>query len=353
MINREFYKDKCIFITGHTGFKGGWLALWLTELGARVHGYSLSPPTDPNLFTLINLTKRLDGHTISDIRDIKALEDAIHNAQPEIVFHLAAQSLVRKGYENPVETYETNIMGTVNLLEAIRHTDSVKACVIVTSDKCYENQEWVWPYRESDTLGGTDPYSSSKACAEIITACYRKSFLAPNVAVATARAGNVIGGGDWAQDRLIPDFFRAVIKREVMNVRYPEAIRPWQHVLEPLYGYLLLGEKLYIKGSPYSGAWNFGPDETDTRPVKWMLEYLKAHFEGASWQVDPCVQPEETLTLKLDSSKARNFLGWRPLWHIEKAINETIKWYKAYLKGEDITRETLKQIHEYASQIEG
>lgn len=351
MIKRGFYKDKRLFITGHTGFKGSWLALWLTELGARVYGYSLSPPTDPNLFTLINLTERLGGHIISDIRDRKALEDAIHDAQPEIVFHLAAQSLVRKGYSDPVYTYETNIMGTVNLLEAIRHTDSVKACVIVTSDKCYENQEWVWPYRETDALGGIDPYSSSKACAEIITASYRKSFLSPKAAVATVRAGNVIGGGDWAQDRLIPDFIRAVIKREVINVRYPEAIRPWQHVLEPLYGYLLLAEKLYNNGSPYSGAWNFGPDATDTRPVKWILEYLKAHFKGASWYSDPSKQPEETLTLKLDSSKAHTFLGWRPLWQIEKALDETAKWYKAYLNGEDMKIETLKQIREYDAQI--
>jgi len=249
---KDFYQNKRIFITGHTGFKGSWLALWLTELGACVYGYALPPPTNPNLFSMIALQKRLSGHVNADIRNLESLREAIHQAQPEIVFHLAAQALVRSGYQDPVATYETNILGTVHLLEAIRHCDSVQAVVVVTSDKCYDNQEWVWPYRESDPLGGADPYSSSKACAEIVSAAYRKSFLSPKVAVATARAGNVIGGGDWAEDRLIPDFIRALMRNERMSVRYPQAIRPWQHVLEPLAGYLKLAEKLYQEGNAYA-----------------------------------------------------------------------------------------------------
>lgn len=349
--DKDFYQHKRIFITGHTGFKGSWLALWLTELGARVYGYSLSPPTDPNLFSMIALQKRLSGHVNADIRHLESLREAIDQAQPEIVFHLAAQALVRSGYQDPVATYETNILGTVHLLEAIRHCDYVKAVVIVTSDKCYDNQEWVWPYRENDPLGGADPYSSSKACAEIVSAAYRKSFLSPKVAVATARAGNVIGGGDWAQDRLIPDFIRALMRNERMSVRYPQAIRPWQHVLEPLAGYLKLAEKLYQEGNAYAAAWNFGPHTSEVRSVSWVLDYLGAHFGGTAWEATTAPQPQETQTLRLDSSKAQLLLGWKPCWSITRALDETAWWYRAYLEGAEMELETLKQIHGYTAEV--
>lgn len=344
----NIYKERKVLITGHTGFKGSWLSLWLTELGADIIGYSLEPPTKPNHFELLGLKI----HSImGDIKDRNNLIKIFKIYNPEIVFHLAAQSLVRIGYENPVETYETNIIGTVNLLEAIRLTKSVKACIIITSDKCYENREWAWPYRETDALGGSDPYSSSKACAEIITESYRRSFLQAKVAVATARAGNVIGGGDWAQDRLIPDFIRAVEENKTMKVRYPNAVRPWQHVLDPLYGYLILGEKLYIEGNLFAGAWNFGPDEVDTKSVKWIIEYLGMHFKDISWQAISSLQPREALSLKLDSSKARLYLGWKPVWHIEKALDKTIEWYRAYFEGKDMKYISITQLHEYELEV--
>jgi CDP-glucose 4,6-dehydratase len=270
--DKQFWKNKRVFLTGHTGFKGSWLSIWLDSLGANVHGYSLKPPTDPSLFNLCSID-RFTNSTIGDIRNRDLLKATLQKAQPEIVFHLAAQPLVRESFKNPVETYETNVMGTVNLLDAVRACPSVKAVVIVTTDKCYENREWHWGYRENDPMGGYDPYSSSKGCAELVTAAYRQSFFNPkdfdnhHIAVASARAGNVIGGGDWALDRLVPDCLKAILDGRKIIVRNPHAIRPWQHVLEPLRGYLLLAQKLFENGPQFAEAWNFGPDDRDCRPV--------------------------------------------------------------------------------------
>jgi CDP-glucose 4,6-dehydratase len=347
-MNAKFWRGKTVFLTGHTGFKGGWLALWLHQMGARVHGYALAPDTTPNLFTEARVADVLAGHTIADIRDARALEAAMAAARPEIVLHLAAQPLVRYSYEEPVETFSTNVMGTVNLLEAVRRVDSVKAVVNVTTDKCYENREWVWPYREDEALGGHDPYSSSKACSEIVTAAYRRSFLAgQGVAVASGRAGNVIGGGDWSADRLVPDFLRAMDAKRPMRVRSPHAIRPWQHVLEPLSGYITLTERLCQQSGEYAEAWNFGPSEEDARTVQWIVEHLVAATPGASWQVDDKPQVHEANYLKLDSSKARNRLKWRPRWNLESALDKTVAWHAAWRDGQDMQEVTLAQIRAY------
>lgn len=347
-MNAEFWRDKTVFITGHTGFKGGWLALWLHQMGARVHGYALAPNTAPNLFTEAKVADTLVGHTIADIRDAQALHASLAAAQPEIVLHLAAQPLVRYSYEEPVETFSTNVMGTVNLFEAVRKIDSVKAVVNVTTDKCYENREWVWPYREEEAMGGHDPYSSSKACSEIVTAAYRRSFLAEQgVAVASARAGNVIGGGDWSADRLLPDFLKAMDAKQRLLIRSPNAIRPWQHVLEPLSGYITLAENLCRQPGEYAEAWNFGPADDDARTVQWIVEQLVAATPGASWQVDDRSQVHEANYLKLDSSKARSRLNWKPRWNLTTALEKTIEWHHQWSKGEDMQVETLKQIQEY------
>ena len=282
-MNQSFWNGKRVFLTGHTGFKGGWLSLWLAEMGAQVHGYALEPPTKPSFFTTTGLARRMTASVISDIREAKALDQAMQTARPEVVFHLAAQPLVRHAYSNPVETYTVNVMGTVNLLEAVRCTPGVKAVVIITTDKCYENREWPWPYRENDSLGGIDPYSSSKACVELVTSTWRRSYLnTTGVYLASGRAGNVIGGGDWAADRLMPDFLRALDSGEPLVVRSPLATRPWQHVLEPLAGYLQLAEKLYSDGDAWTEAWNFGPDEADARTVQWIVETLCARMPSAS-----------------------------------------------------------------------
>lgn len=347
-MNAEFWRGKTVFITGHTGFKGGWLALWLHELGAKVHGYALAPNTTPNLFTEAKMADFFAGHTIADIRDAQALHSALADAQPEIVLHLAAQPLVRYSYEEPVETYSTNVMGTVNLLEAVRKVKSVKAVVNVTTDKCYENHEWVWPYREEEAMGGHDPYSSSKACSEIITAAYRRSFLAEQgVAVASARAGNVIGGGDWSTDRLIPDFLKAMDAKQPLLIRSPNAIRPWQHVLEPLSGYIALAENLFKQPNEFSEAWNFGPSEDDARTVQWIVERLVAATSGASWQVDGKAQLHEANYLKLDSSKARAKLQWKPRWNLQSALNKTIEWHSACRNRQDMQQVTIAQIRAY------
>lgn len=347
-MNAEFWCDKTVLITGHTGFKGGWLTLWLQQMGARVHGYALAPNTTPNLFTEANVVDMLSGHMIADIRDAEAMNAAMANVQPEIVLHLAAQPLVRYSYEEPVETFSTNVMGTVNLFEAIRKIDSVKAVINVTTDKCYENREWVWPYREEEAMGGHDPYSSSKACSEIVTAAYRRSFLVEQgVAVASARAGNVIGGGDWSVDRLVPDFLKAMDAKQALLIRSPNAIRPWQHVLEPLSGYITLAEKLYLHPSEYSGAWNFGPPDDDARTVQWIVEQLVAATPGASWQLDGRSQVHEAHYLKLDSSKARSRLAWKPRWNLKSALNKTIEWHSAWRDGQDMREVTLAQIRAY------
>ncbi len=353
-MNRPFWRGKRVFLTGHTGFKGGWLALWLADMGAEVHGYALPPPTTPNLFAATSLQGRLASSTIADIRDAATLTQAMRTAQPDIVFHLAAQPLVRHSYVAPVETYAVNVMGTVNLLEAARQTPGVKAVINVTTDKCYENREWVWPYRENEAMGGFDPYSSSKACSELVTAAYRRSFLEPaGIHLASARAGNVIGGGDWADDRLVPDFLRALDAGQTLAIRSPQATRPWQHVLEPLSGYLVLAEKLFSGSQGYADAWNFGPEEADARPVQWIVEYLCGQVPGAAWQCDASPQPHEANMLKLDSSKARACLGWRPRWRLQTALGMTLAWHRAWKQGADMAAASVQQIHEYEAAGQG
>ena len=348
VVNPAFWRGRRVFLTGHTGFKGGWLSLWLAELGAEVHGYALAPPTEPNLFTTAGVEKRLAASTLADIRDAAKLEQAMQAARPEVVLHLAAQPLVRQSYAEPVETFAVNVMGTVNLLEAVRRTPGVKAVVNVTTDKCYENREWVWPYRENEALGGHDPYSSSKACSELVTAAWRRSFLdAAGVQLASARAGNVIGGGDWAADRLLPDFLRALDAGKPLVVRSPQATRPWQHVLEPLSGYLMLAERLCTEGAAFAEAWNFGPDEADARPVEWIVETLCARMTDATWQRDTAPQPHEAHTLRLDSAKAHARLGWQPCWNLQRALEATLDWHQAWKAGTDMADFSLRQIRAY------
>lgn len=348
-MSQAFWLGKRVFLTGHTGFKGGWLALWLQSLGAEVHGYALAPPTEPNLFTVAEVDKGMVNSVIADIRDIDKLRSAMQAAEPEIVFHLAAQPLVRYSYAQPVETYAVNVMGTVHLLEAIRATPTVKTVVNVTTDKCYENREWDWGYRENEPMGGFDPYSSSKGCSELVTAAYRRSFLeAAGVSIATARAGNVIGGGDWAGDRLIPDFLRAMDKAEMLTIRSPHSTRPWQHVLEPLSGYLTLAEHLHEQGEKFAEAWNFGPLDDDARPVQWIVERLAEMRSDVKWQLDASLQPHEANYLKLDSSKARKQLHWQPRWRLQTALHKTIDWHEAWKQAKDMRSVTLAQIAEYS-----
>ena len=347
-VERNFWKGKRVFLTGHTGFKGGWLALWLLDMGADVYGYALKPPTEPNFFTVCSLPSQLAGSTIADIRDGATLQQTMQAGRPDIVFHLAAQPLVRYSYTAPVETYSVNVMGTVNLLEAVRQTNSVKAVVNVTTDKCYENREWLWPYRENEAMGGFDPYSSSKACSELVTAAYRRSFLEPaGIHIASARAGNVIGGGDWAADRLIPDFLKALDAQQTLAIRFPKATRPWQHVLEPLAGYLMLAQALFEQGEAFSAPWNFGPEDGDARPVQWIVEYLCAQLPGASWQCEASPRLHEANTLKLDSSKAKSQLGWKPRWNLQTALGMTLNWHKAWQQGEEMALFSQAQIHHY------
>jgi CDP-glucose 4,6-dehydratase len=353
-VNTGFWHGKKVLITGHTGFKGGWLALWLASLGAKVYGFSLAPPTEPNFFTAAQVAAGLAGHTIGDIRDLAQLTDALQSAAPELVLHLAAQPLVRASYVDPVQTYGTNVLGTVHVLEAVRKCPSVRAVISVTTDKCYENREWVWPYRESDPVGGYDPYSSSKACAELVTSAYRRSFLAESgVAIASARAGNVIGGGDWALDRLLPDFFRAAQAHRPMQVRHPQAIRPWQHVLEPLGGYLLLAEQLLEKGQAAAEAWNFGPNEDDARSVHWLLSQLVTRMPGTSWQQEGAEQVHEAGILKLDSSKARARLKWSPHWTLAQALQKSVEWHQAWVAGAPMREASLRQIAAHQQPIGG
>jgi CDP-glucose 4,6-dehydratase len=347
-VNNDFWQHKKVFLTGHTGFKGGWLALWLQSMGAKVTGYALSPPTEPNFFTVADVALGLEQSIIADITDAKTLRSAMQKAEPDIVLHLAAQPLVRHSYIEPVATYQTNVIGTLNVLEAVRATSSVKVVVNITTDKCYENREWLWGYRENEALGGFDPYSSSKACAELVTAAYRQSFLqSAGVAVASARAGNVIGGGDWATDRLIPDFLRAIDAGQPLIIRSPDSIRPWQHVLEPLSGYLLLAEKLFADGEPYAEAWNFGSDDSDAKPVRWIIEQLVLLCHDLVWQCDTAPQPHEAHYLKLDSSKAKQRLAWQPRWQLATALEKTVAWHEAWRQGANMRVISLAQIDEY------
>lgn len=338
MINKAFWRNKHVLITGHTGFKGAWLCMWLEALGARVSGYALVPHTSPSLFQLSGIEQRISSY-IGDIRRIEKLEQVVFLAQPEIVIHMAAQPLVNDGYENPLETYETNVMGTVHLLEAVRRARlrgmPIRAVLMVTTDKCYENREWVWGYREQDPLGGRDPYSNSKACAEFVTTCYRESFFSaaagPQVAVACARAGNVIGGGDWVRDRLIPDCLDSLLNHRPIMLRNPDAIRPWQHVLEPLGGYLLLIEKMWENAARYSQSYNFGPDEGDARTVAWMVQKLCEKWgTGARFEVEQHSTLHEAKYLKLDCSKAKAELGWHPKWNSEEALDRIVEWTRYF-----------------------
>jgi CDP-glucose 4,6-dehydratase len=352
-MNSGFWHGKRVLLTGHTGFKGSWLSLWLQSKGANVVGYALTPPTNPSLFEVANVSSGMTS-IIGDIRDLAHLQTVFTEHEPEIVIHMAAQPLVRYSYIEPVETYSTNVMGTVNLLEAVRQTKSVKAVVNVTTDKCYENREWAWGYRENEAMGGFDPYSSSKGCAELVTAAFRNSYFHPEkyqihgVAIATGRAGNVIGGGDWAQDRLIPDTMRAIVSGQPVNIRSPHSIRPWQHVLEPLSGYLLLAQRLYGEGPAFAEAWNFGPNDDDAKPVDWILDKLiNTWGEGASWKLDKGEHPHEAHYLKLDCSKAKSRLRWQPKWSLANAIEEICVWHKAHSAGADMRAMCLHQIKQY------
>lgn len=347
------YKNRKVLITGHTGFKGSWLCLLLKSLNADVYGYALDPPTNPSLFVEANIEGLITSN-IGDIRNYEKLLEVLQQIQPEIVIHMAAQALVRESYRKPVETYSTNVMGTVNLLEACRHTKSVKAIVNVTTDKCYENREWHWGYRENEPMGGYDPYSNSKGCSELVTSAYRNSYFNSKeyekhgVALASSRAGNVIGGGDWADDRLIPDFIKAISKGEKVKIRSPYSIRPWQHVMEPLTGYLILAAKLYNNGANYAQGWNFGPEDRDAKNVEWITKTLCEQWgNGASYEIDTTPQPHEANYLKLDCSKAKAELAWHPKWDLETTLKSIVDWNKAWLRGENIRQVTETQIKKY------
>lgn len=344
----RFFNGKKVLITGHTGFKGGWLAIWLLESGAQVSGYALQPNTDPSLFQLCHLEKKMKSST-GDVRDRERIKSVFGEIEPEIVFHLAAQPLVRLSYHQAVETYETNVMGTVNVLQACRLTPSVRAIVSVTSDKCYENKEWIWSYRENDPLGGDDPYSSSKACAEIIANAYQRSFFkAEGKGIASARAGNVIGGGDWAQYRLVPDCLRALEQKTRITVRNPDSVRPWQHVLEPLRGYLMLAAALCGEPEKFSGPWNFGPEIYSDVSVREVVERIITEWGNGEWEHVPTDRSlHEAGILKLDSSKANTLLGWRPKWDVHSAISKTVQWHKQYMNKADMYKVCCAQIQEY------
>ena len=352
-INPDFWHGKRVFLTGHTGFKGSWLSLWLQSLDTRVHGLALDPPSGPNLFTVAGVEAGMATHTIGDIRDLSIVQKAMQAAQPDIVIHMAAQPLVRLSYAEPVETYATNVMGTVHVLEAARYSPNVKAIVVVTTDKCYENNEWAWGYRENEPMGGHDPYSNSKACAELVTTAYRNSFFkSTGIPLASARAGNVIGGGDWAADRLVPDILRAFEQNQPVTIRNPRATRPWQHVLEPVYGYLTLAEHLYTKGQSYAEGWNFGPKDDDSKPVQWIVEYMADLWgKGASWKQDVGVHPHEANYLKLDISKAKARLGWQPCWPLSTSLELITSWHQSYLTKIDMKKLCLAQINQYSSDI--
>ncbi|MDQ0903910.1 CDP-glucose 4,6-dehydratase [Paenibacillus sp. V4I7] len=355
MINQNFWKNKRVFVTGHTGFKGSWLSLWLNSMGANITGYALNPPTKPSLYEICEIDQLVNSN-IGDVRDYQSLYNAMSEAQPEIVIHMAAQPLVRDSYKNPVDTYSINVMGTVNLLESIRNCKSVRAVVNVTTDKCYENKEWPWGYRENEPLGGYDPYSNSKACSELVTSSYRNSFFNPKdyekhgVGIASARAGNVIGGGDWAADRLIPDCIRSLLNNQPIIIRNPHAIRPWQHVLEPLSGYLLLAQRLYEDGASFSEGWNFGPNDEDAKSVEWIVSKMCTIWgNNSSFSIDEGNHPHEAHYLKLDCSKAKTILGWYPKWNLEQTLKKVISWVEVYKNEDNLMETCLKQIDEYIS----
>ncbi|MFL6734721.1 MAG: CDP-glucose 4,6-dehydratase [Sphingomicrobium sp.] len=344
------WNDRRVLVTGHTGFKGGWLSLWLNQLGAKVSGFSLPAPTEASFFEQTRL-RELVKHVEGDVRDPDAVRAAISDARPEVVFHLAAQPLVRYSYDNPVETFATNVMGTVNVLEACRHVDSVRAVVCITTDKCYENREWVWPYRESDPMGGHDPYSASKGAAEIAIASYRRSY-PQGPAIASVRAGNVIGGGDWATDRLIPDIVRALLDGKRPLIRNPDSIRPWQHVMEALAGYLLIAQRLLEGRSEVATAYNFGPSDEDAQPVSWIVEEMLRTWGAEGWDRPNAPQPHEAVLLKLDTSKARAELGWRPALRLQEALARVVEWHSEVSRGGDARAISLRQLKDYTERSE-
>lgn len=356
-MNLEFWRGKRVFVTGHTGFKGSWLVLWLEKLGANVTGFALNPVTTPSLFNIAQVASGIRS-VIDDIRDFGALSKAMQEARPDIVIHMAAQALVRESYNRPLDTYSVNVIGTANVLEAVRAIPSIRSVLIVTTDKCYENKEWSWGYREIDRLGGYDPYSNSKACAELVTSAYRSSFFNPaqyqlhRVGLASARAGNVIGGGDWSADRLLPDVLSSLAVDQVIKIRNPKAIRPWQHVLAPLSGYLLLCEKLFDGGASYSEGWNLGPNDEDCKSVEWVVaKTCELWGVPNRWNPDDQPKPHEASFLKLDCSKAHTQLNWKPHWRLSHSLSAVVDWHKAYVSGEDMRLKTLAQITEYENSI--
>ena len=352
MVNPAFWQGKRVFVTGHTGFKGSWLALWLQQMGAVVKGYALTPPSKPSLFDVARVGEDMQSD-IGDIRNLEQLKASMLGFNPDILIHMAAQPLVRLSYREPLETYDINVMGTAKVLEAARSCPNLKAIVSVTTDKCYENKEWVWGYREDEPMGGYDPYSSSKGCAELVTSAYRRSFLAEQgVGLASARAGNVIGGGDWAEDRLIPDILRAFEKGQPVIIRNPASTRPWQHVLEPLSGYLVLAQALYDHPTAYAEGWNFGPFDEDAKPVSWILDQMVSKWQGARWQLDEAAHPHEAGYLKLDISKAKARLNWQPMWRLEQTLNRIVDWHQAWLAGADMHQRCLAEITEYMKDME-
>ncbi|MCI4411311.1 MAG: CDP-glucose 4,6-dehydratase [Thiotrichales bacterium] len=351
MVNPAFWQGKRVFLTGHTGFKGSWLALWLQQMGAVVKGYALTPPTTPSLFDVAHVGDGMQSD-IGDIRDLAQVKASMIGFDPDILIHMAAQPLVRLSYREPLETYDINVMGTAKVLEAARSCPNLKAIVSVTTDKCYENKEWVWGYREDEPMGGYDPYSSSKGCAELVTSAYRRSFLAEQgVGLASARAGNVIGGGDWAEDRLIPDILRAFEQNQPVVIRNPASTRPWQHVLEPLSGYLVLAQALYEQPTAFAEGWNFGPFDEDAQPVSWILDKMVAKWQGASWQLDENAHPHEAGYLKLDISKAKARLHWQPTWRLAQTLNRIVAWHQAWLDNKDMHAVCLQEITDYMQDM--
>jgi CDP-glucose 4,6-dehydratase len=351
MIDKDFWQGKRVFLTGHTGFKGSWLSLWLFSLGAKVRGYSLNPPTTPSLFNEAKVDSLIDSY-IGDIRDQDTLHESMVSFSPDILIHMAAQPLVRCSYNEPIETYEVNVIGTAKVLEVARSCSNLKAIVNITTDKCYENDGRTEGYKENDPMGGYDPYSSSKGCAELVTSSYRRSFLQEQgIGLASVRAGNVIGGGDWANDRLIPDILRSFENGDSVVIRNPKATRPWQHVLEPLSGYLFLAQKLYKDQKEYAEGWNFGPNEQDVKPVDWILDKMIGNWPNSSWELDENFSPHEASFLKLDFSKAKSKLDWNPVWELSHTLEKIVNWHQAWLNKEDIQARCLAEIEEYTKDM--